>query len=385
MIFLIAMMGVTLPSCLFWIREYTDAPHLDGYPISSLSCRQVIPPESTVTWVEAGRERDRRILAAWCAAVGPAVVAPAAPGAPAVLDSLAVLSWNVHVGGGDVLGFVGDLRRGEFTAGRPVDDFIILLQEAHHAGPMIPDEVSDKIVPRRIVDAPPTGERIDIVEASRILGLHLFYVPSMRNGPTGSTPVPEDRGNAILSTIPLRNLKAMELPFEFYRRVNVAATVSGVTTNGEPWELHACSVHLATRTGFPRYFVSLGTGRLRQAKATVAALPDSNVVLGGDFNTWALGSVEPALHHIRRYYRQPLDLDGKGTTKSQVFPRPADRLSLLPIARTPHGAVPPHRRHLWIGSLSVDRLGAAGRTQIENKKDSTSSAAFLPSVGFSAH
>jgi endonuclease/exonuclease/phosphatase family metal-dependent hydrolase len=158
----------------------------------------------------------------------------------------------------------------------------------------------------------------------------------MRNGPTGSTAIPEDRGNAILSTLPLSDFTAIELPFEIYRRVNAAANVRGVTSDGTPWKLTLASVHLATRTGFPRYFVSAGTGRLRQAKATVAALPESNVVLGGDFNTWALGSIEGALHHIRRFYRQPEKLDRKGTTKLKFFPdRRIDYIFFrLPAGRT---------------------------------------------------
>jgi endonuclease/exonuclease/phosphatase family metal-dependent hydrolase len=333
---LVALMAGTLPSCLFWIREYTDAPHLNGHPVSSLSCRQVVPPESTVTWIEAPRERDRRITAAWCAAVGPSVVVSDDSKPTASLDSLAILSWNVHVGGGDLTGFVDDLRHGELTDGRPVDHFVILIQEVFRGGANVPDEVPDNIVSRRIVHHPPTGERLDIVDAAGMLGLNLFYVPSMRNGPPGSTPEPEDRGNAILSTLPLSDLTAIELPFEFYRRVAVAAAITGVTTAGEPWKLHVCSTHLATRTGFPRYFVSVGTGRLRQAKAIVAALPDSQVVLGGDFNTWALGSIEGTLHHIRRYYRQPTDLDGKGTARLPLFPdRRIDYLFFrLPAGRT---------------------------------------------------
>lgn len=335
-ILLIAMMAGTLPSCLFWIREYTDAPHLDGYPVSALSCRQTIPPESAVRWVDAPRERDRRILTAWCTAVGPTVAVSDDSQPAAALDSLAILTWNVHVGGGDLPRFVEDLRRGEFTDGTPVDHFVILLQEVFRAGPMVPDEVPKELTARNITAHPPTGERMDIVETAKLLGLNMFYVPSMRNGPPGATAIPEDKGNAIISTLPLENLTAIELPFEFFRRVNAVATVSGMSTGGKPWELHLCCAHFATRTGFPRYFVSVGSGRLRQAKATVAALPDSNVVLGGDFNTWAIGSLEGAFHHIRRYYRQPEKLDPHGTTRVKFFPdRRIDYLFFrLPAGRT---------------------------------------------------
>ena len=45
----------------------------------------------------------------------------------------------------------------------------------------------------------------------------------MRNGRPPQTD--EDRGNAILSTEPLADLTAIELPFEQQRRVAVAATL----------------------------------------------------------------------------------------------------------------------------------------------------------------
>ena len=70
-------------------------------------------------------------------------------------------------------------------------------------------------------------ERIDIVEAAGRLGLSLVYVPSMRNG----SDTDEDRGNAILSTEPLSDVAAVELPFERQRRVAIDAAVS-VTGQG---------------------------------------------------------------------------------------------------------------------------------------------------------
>jgi hypothetical protein len=48
----------------------------------------------------------------------------------------------------------------------------------------------------------------------------------MRNGSGAAIP-DEDRGNGILSTQPLANLRAMELPFVRQRRVVPIATIEG--------------------------------------------------------------------------------------------------------------------------------------------------------------
>ena len=66
----------------------------------------------------------------------------------------------------------------------------------------------------------PRAPRADIVEVADALGLNLRYVPSMRNGADRS-----DRGNAILSDLPLSHAWAFELPLVLQRRVPVAATL----------------------------------------------------------------------------------------------------------------------------------------------------------------
>ena len=50
------------------------------------------------------------------------------------------------------------------------------------------------------------------------LGLSIFYAPSMRNGPE----LREDRGNAIISTEPLLDPIALELPLARQRRVTAS-------------------------------------------------------------------------------------------------------------------------------------------------------------------
>jgi hypothetical protein len=47
-------------------------------------------------------------------------------------------------------------------------------------------------------------------------------VPSARNGPQTIAAEREDKGNAILSTLSLKDLIAIELPFEAGRKVAVA-------------------------------------------------------------------------------------------------------------------------------------------------------------------
>ena len=80
-----------------------------------------------VAWVRTS-PRDLPILDAWCKAVGPVHARLGEPAAAASLDSLVVVTWNVHVGGGDVTRLVHDLRAGALTEGRPVESFVLLLQ-----------------------------------------------------------------------------------------------------------------------------------------------------------------------------------------------------------------------------------------------------------------
>src|SRR5204863_4326760 len=79
---------------------------------------------AVVRWIEADAAGDRGRLDDWCRTVGPAVVAESnilhAP--PPRLEDVAVVSWNVEVGGGDLealLDYVGIDR------GRPI---VILVQ-----------------------------------------------------------------------------------------------------------------------------------------------------------------------------------------------------------------------------------------------------------------
>jgi endonuclease/exonuclease/phosphatase family metal-dependent hydrolase len=276
----------------------------------------------------------------WCAAVGPAVTMNHGDHGDGV-DSIAVISWNTHVGGADIVGLVEDLRAGAFTRGEPVRHFVLLLQEVYRAGADVPRR-PDAPAPRRIAPAPPGGApRFDIVETARRLGLELYYAPSMANG-RASPDWAEDRGNAILSTIALTDLAAIELPFEAQRRVAAAATLRGVTTSGRPWRLAVASVHFDHRSRPSRLLASLGAGRRRQAVALLDALDAADAcVIGGDLNTWSLQSLEGAVPALERVFVTPAGLGAQPTFATPWgFHRRLDRL----LFRVPDGQAARARR-----------------------------------------
>jgi endonuclease/exonuclease/phosphatase family metal-dependent hydrolase len=269
-----------------------------------LSCQDPVvtsaaePP--AVTWRLAG-EDDRAALDAWCRGVGAAVYGTPAPAAHLRAGArLAVVSWNVNVGGGDLDALVADLRAGRLSHGRPVEHFVLLLQEALRRGPAVPAIDGVQSGARRLVRS---DRPVEIDAFAREAGLSLFYVPSMRNGFVGEGAA-EDRGNAILSTLPLTDLRAIELPFERQRRVAAAATiVVPVDTPSGPLDvpIAVASVHLDPFVSGRRLWLAGVAGaRQRQARAVADAIPSSGpLLIGGDFNTW-LGLDEPALAEMRR-------------------------------------------------------------------------------------
>ncbi len=244
-------------------------------PVPVGECRT---PE--LTWLAPDDPRERRRLDSWCAAVGAPVVlhAAAATGVSrdADLDDIVFVSWNVHVGNGDLRRFLADLRRGTHTRGRAFDHYVLILQEAVRIGrvPQFADGMSgaDRIA------AHPAGGAIDIAEAAQELGLSLLYVPSMRNGNSADDP-PADRGNAILSTLPLSNPAAVELPGESQRRVAVLADAGPVTVGG---------IHLDALGSWNLRLRLFWTPWLRDAqlRSLESLLPGGPLVIGADLNSW---------------------------------------------------------------------------------------------------
>ncbi len=211
-------------------------------------------------------------IAGWRANVGGAVALDLAPPGPidfATATSLAVVSWNVWVGRGRLLEVIERLLAGEL--GVPGDlPPVFLLQEAFRQDESVPER-SNGFAPRELTtrDRP----RQDIVEVTRRLGWNLRYVPSMRNGPERS-----DRGNAILTPLPLGPVAAVELPLILQRRVAVGANT---TLAGRAIRL--LSAHLAPRGPVGHKWLG-AAGRGLQMAHLLAELDDPTVVLGADLN-----------------------------------------------------------------------------------------------------
>jgi endonuclease/exonuclease/phosphatase family metal-dependent hydrolase len=256
--------------------------------------------------------------------------------AGAAINAFHVVVWNTHVGSGSIERFVADLRRGVLTHGVPVEHFALLLQEVHRGGDVVPAELPPGSRSARPIRpaAGPDG-RLGIAEVARRTALHLYYVPSMRNGPSAADP--EDRGNAILATFPLLNLTAVELPFERERRVAISADIAGTTTAGTPWRMRLVNLHLDARSSWKNLHRSLGAGRVRQMQWLLEALrdDDAHAVLGGDFNSWVGGADESAVRMLREWSFVPGPLRRQSTWILPLHLRTLDHV----FYRLPSGAV----------------------------------------------
>jgi endonuclease/exonuclease/phosphatase family metal-dependent hydrolase len=211
--------------------------------------------------------RDR--LEAWRANVGDPVALDLAPVAEAgVGTTLAVLSWNLWIGRGRLDQVIGRLRD---ATDAPL---VVLVQEAFRADATVPVRAAGRRTRRAAGGfAPRVRARSDIVELAHALQLNLRYVPSMRNGLSRS-----DRGNAILSDLPLGDARAFELPLVLQRRVAVAGAVG--LADGP---LHVVSAHLDPR-GPPGAAWLGGAGRAAQTAYLLDQVAGDLVVLGADLN-----------------------------------------------------------------------------------------------------
>lgn len=260
-----------------------------------------------VHWVRASPTREHRSLDRWCEGVGPPARTDASQPQDAVPGSFAVVSWNTHVGAGDIDRFVADLRSGRLT-GRPETAFIVLLQEAYRSGADVPGGSGAKWASAER----PGGqrERVEVTRAATRLGLSSIYIPSMRNGPPGATS--EDRGNAILSTAPLSDVAAIELPLERQRRIAIAATVTVRPAGGAPVALRVVCTHFTNMVMHHLWLLS-ESGRLRQARALSGVLPrDGPLIVGGDLNAW-FGYHDAAYRELAPAFRRPAAEDRRPT------------------------------------------------------------------------
>jgi endonuclease/exonuclease/phosphatase family metal-dependent hydrolase len=206
---------------------------------------------------------------------------------------IVVLSWNVWVGRGRLTELIGRFRDGDFArlgapAGAPL---LVLVQEAYR---------SDDSIPLQASGWTPRGSsrhfrpEEDIVNVARMLRLNVRYAPSMRNGTHRS-----DRGNAILSTQPLVEAHAFELPFVVQRRVAVGATLALGDAGPASFRLRTYSAHLDPFGAQRSDWLGIA-GRAVQAKGLLQRMSNGSGppqdlprILGADLNI-ARGRREPA-------------------------------------------------------------------------------------------
>jgi endonuclease/exonuclease/phosphatase family metal-dependent hydrolase len=212
---------------------------------------------TSVKWIRTAPPREAAALDRECAAISSPVRMESRHAGKFSIGPIAIVSWNTHSGAGDIGRFVADLRSSRLTGGTPVAGFVLLLQE----------------VSRAAAAAGPPADTSGI------------YVPSMRNGPPSSTG-PDDRGNAMYSTLPLSDITAIVLPLERQRRVALEATVELRAPGGAVTPLRLVDTHF-TNTVAHHLWLASEFGRDRQARALAGVLPrDGSLVVGGDFNAW---------------------------------------------------------------------------------------------------
>jgi endonuclease/exonuclease/phosphatase family metal-dependent hydrolase len=254
---------------------------------------------STVSWASPDDVGHRAKLDAWCNTVGPIVVHRAQSGRP-VVGRLVVIGWNVHLGAGDVLRLVDDLRAGRLGAHLTGAAIALILQESFRAGALVPGLMNGAPVPDRIAPHGPTPRR-GALDIATTLGLNLYYLPMMRNGRADIGEDEEDRGLAVLSSLPLTDLQAIELPLERQRRLAAASTVRIDPSSGDPLNLRLINLHLETRGRGRHVWLGSPQVRNRQVEALTASLTrDVPTLIEGDLNTWA--NHEPVLQTLTREF-----------------------------------------------------------------------------------
>ena len=137
----------------------------------------------------------------------------------------------------------------------------------------------------------------------------------MRNG----AELREDRGNAIISTEPLLDPFALELPLARQRRVALGAAVRVQTSDG-PKRLELMDAHLEPVSSAKTLWV-FKNPRAGQVRAILDPLDTPRyasdevvgIVLGGDFNTVQSGADEDAYHLARAWATGLVREDARNT------------------------------------------------------------------------
>lgn len=161
---------------------------------------------------------------------------------------LAIVSWNLHGDEGDLAALTADLSAGRLTDRLPAN-VVLLLQEAS--------------------------------PATSVEGLHVFFAPARATDGI-------ERGNAIISSLPLADTRGIELPKERQRRVAAVATIRVGSQ-----DLMLVNVHLENRSSWWTGGLPGDRARARQMEALLGQLPHGPGLLGGDLNVW-LGTQERA-------------------------------------------------------------------------------------------
>ena len=273
----------------------------------TLSC---LSPVSGVTWLrwEQGQQR----LDLWCQSVGPPVFT-SAPERAGEISRLQVVSWNVHVGGADVDKLMAE---GLGSSSGKEKGLVVLLQEVFRAGADVPESYPRELrVPSAVRPRRPT---LDIVGIANRYGMSVAYVPSMRNGSATTLEKREDRGNAILSTEPLSDVRAIELPFGKQRRVAIAATVT--PRGGALGPMRVITAHFDT-----------SGARVSQAEALgerIVTLGGTQLIVSGDFNA-RRGFKDGTVAAISRR----VQLESCGTHRTNRWPLRLDVLLFFVVGR----------------------------------------------------
>lgn len=266
-----------------------------------------LAPVDGLTWTRW--DDNRTLLDLWCHSVGRPVV-ESRPAGPGSMSGMRILSWNVNVGGGRLEDLLPRLLD---DAARANMGLTILLQETFRTGEAVPESYPATFqVPKAIR---PRRPAMDVHEIAEKFGLSVAYVPSMRNGPDTELGEREDRGNAILSTEPMTDVQALELPFGKQRRVAVSALIAA---RGATLPIRVVSTHFDTNGD-----------RAAQAAALsdrLMSLTDAPLFVGGDLNSRG-GMDDDAVLAIA--HRLPMAPCGTGRTNR--WPLRID--VLLPIGR----------------------------------------------------
>jgi endonuclease/exonuclease/phosphatase family metal-dependent hydrolase len=298
--------GVLVAAWLMHAHAVTAPLAAPGPIADALSCLEPVDGVTWTRWSDTDRTLDL-----WCHSVGRPVLER--PGSESrEISGMRILSWNVHVGGGRLEALLPRLLD---EAARNGMGLTVLLQETFRSGDAVPESYpATARIPRAIR---PRRPAMDVRDIAASFGLSVAYVPSMRNGPATSMTEREDRGNAILSTEPLTDVHALELPFGKQRRVALSALVPSRRGDGTR-SVRVVSAHLDTNGARVAQAAALGERLTR--------LSGAPLIIGGDLNSRGGTGDEAVLAIARR-----VPMASCGTGRTHRWPLRLD--VLVPIGR----------------------------------------------------